>query len=39
MDEKGQDRKLHWPTWATWALVAVIGSALLTVGATVNDIY
>jgi hypothetical protein len=29
---------LDWPAWATWALLAVIVSAIVTVAATINDI-
>jgi hypothetical protein len=28
-----------WPKWATWALVAVVFSSLLTIAATINDIW
>lgn len=28
-----------WPRWATWALIAVILTSILTIYATVNDIY
>jgi hypothetical protein len=30
---------LEWPAWATWALVAVIVSSIVTVAATINDIW
>lgn len=35
---KIQQNVLEWPAWATWALVGVIVSAVLTVAATLNDI-
>jgi hypothetical protein len=28
-----------WPPWATWALVATIVTSLLTIYATLNDIW
>jgi hypothetical protein len=31
--------KLLWPKWASWALVAVIITCLLTIAATINDIW
>jgi hypothetical protein len=31
--------KILWPAWATWALIAVILTAILTVAATINDIW
>lgn len=31
--------KLEWPVWATWALVATVVSAAVTVAATINDIW
>jgi hypothetical protein len=34
-----KQEKLAWPAWSTWALLAVIVSALVTVAATVNDIW
>lgn len=30
--------KLAWPWWATWALVAVVSTSLLTIAATLYDI-
>jgi hypothetical protein len=30
--------KLAWPWWASWALIAVVVTSLLTIGATLNDI-
>ena len=31
-------RKLPWPWWASWALLAVAATSVLTVGATLYDI-
>ena len=28
-----------WPSWATWTLVAVVLTSLLTIYATFNDIF
>ena len=33
------EHKMMWPTWATWALVVVVVTAILTIGATLNDIW
>ena len=30
---------LLWPNWATWALIAVVITSLLTIAATINDIW
>jgi hypothetical protein len=30
---------VEWPAWATWALVATVLTAILTVAATINDIW
>jgi hypothetical protein len=32
-------RELLWPKWASWALVAVMLTSLLTIAATINDIW
>jgi hypothetical protein len=32
-------RDLPWPRWATWALVAVVVSSLVTIAATFYDIW
>lgn len=37
MSAKSHD--FHWPAWSTWALFAVILTAILTVAATINDIW
>jgi hypothetical protein len=31
--------ELLWPSWATWALVGVVLTSLLTIAATINDIW
>jgi len=31
--------RISWPAWATWALIATLLSAILTVYATINDIW
>ena len=28
-----------WPSWSNWVLIAVILGSLLTIGATINDIW
>jgi hypothetical protein len=33
------DQKLDWPRWASWALFGVVTTSLLTVAATLNDIW
>jgi hypothetical protein len=30
---------MEWPQWANWALVGIAVSALLTIAATLNDIW
>jgi hypothetical protein len=30
---------LDWPKWSSWALFAVVLSSLLTIAATLNDIW
>jgi hypothetical protein len=37
MDPK--QAELDWPAWSTWALVIVVITSLLTVAATLNDIW
>jgi hypothetical protein len=34
----GERSRTFWPDWATWALVAVIITSLVTIAATLNDI-
>jgi hypothetical protein len=36
MAEKG---KIMWPAWATWALIGVAATSLLTIYTTFNDIF
>lgn len=36
---KAIERKIDWPTWATVALVATFLTAVLTLAATINDIW
>jgi hypothetical protein len=36
---KQDEPKIEWPRWATWALAGVVIGAVLTVAATVNDIF
>jgi len=31
--------ELMWPGWATWAVIAVVATSLLTIAATLNDIW
>jgi hypothetical protein len=31
--------QLLWPRWATWALIAVILTSVVTIGATIKDIW
>jgi hypothetical protein len=33
------DHELEWPRWATIALILVAASSILTVAATLNDIW
>lgn len=39
MGDKHQGPAVEWPRWATWAVIAVVLGALLTITATLNDIY
>jgi hypothetical protein len=32
-------RAIEWPIWASWALAAVILMSLITIAATINDIW
>ena len=32
-------KPLDWPRWSTWTLVAVLVTALITIAATLNDIF
>jgi hypothetical protein len=31
--------QLEWPKWASWAVLGVAVTALLTIAATINDIW
>lgn len=34
-----EPKPINWPGWATWALVLVMLTALVTLAATLNDIW
>jgi hypothetical protein len=34
-----QPHRMFWPKWSTWALIAVAITSLLTIAATLNDIW
>jgi hypothetical protein len=34
-----EERTLDWPPWATWAIVAVALTSIVTIAATINDIW
>ena len=36
---KKEKEKELWPAWATWALIGVAATSLLTIAATLNDIF
>lgn len=36
---KKLEHSMAWPAWATWALVAVVLTSLVTIAATINDIW
>ena len=36
---KKLEHAMAWPAWATWALVAVDLTSLVTIAATINDIW
>ena len=36
---KKLEHAMAWPAWATWALVAVVLTSLVTITATINDIW
>jgi hypothetical protein len=38
MARQSEVRKLSWPGWAPWALLAVAATSLLTIAATLYDI-
>jgi len=35
----GSKQSLDWPAWATWAAIGSLVTALVTVAATLNDIW
>ena len=38
MAQRGKPNELAWPWWASWALLAVAVTSLLTIAATLYDI-
>lgn len=32
-------KKLEWPAWATWGMLAVVATSLVTIAAAINDIW
>lgn len=32
-------QQLLWPKWATWTLIIVVVTSLITIAATINDIW
>jgi hypothetical protein len=38
MAQRDETRRLSWPWWAPWALLAVALTSLLTIAVTLNDI-
>jgi hypothetical protein len=38
MAQRDEIRRLSWPGWASWALLAVAATSLLTIAVTLNDI-
>jgi hypothetical protein len=38
MAERDDANELSWPWWASWALLAVAATSVLTIGATLYDI-
>ena len=39
MAEQDKTHKLSWPWWSPWALAAVVATSLLTIAATLYDIF
>lgn len=37
--EPAAEPVIAWPAWSTWALLAVVLTALVTIAATINDIW
>jgi hypothetical protein len=38
MEKRDETRRMSWPWWATWALLAVIVTSAATIAATLYDI-
>ena len=38
-EARGPGPLLEWPTWATWASVAILAGSIVTIAATINDIW
>ena len=38
MTKPDEARTLSWPWWASWALLAVVATSILTIAATLYDI-
>jgi hypothetical protein len=36
---KGTFAEMEWPAWATWALLATLATSLITIAATINDVW
>jgi hypothetical protein len=34
-----RSREILWPNWASWALAVVVLGSILTIAATINDIW
>ena len=39
MGMKMHQGKMEWPGWATWATMATAVTALITIAATINDVW
>jgi hypothetical protein len=38
MEKRDETRRMAWPWWATWALLAVVVTSAATIAATLYDI-
>ncbi len=36
---KKEQASIDWPAWSTWTLIAVLITSVLTIAATLNDIW